>query len=73
MKDKIIKLGGKEWTKGELERVYITSEILNILEEEKGLGISNYGERNNKIYFDIQLNSIMRRYKNKKPQVEIQF
>ncbi len=73
MKDKMIHLGGKEWAKGELHRVYITPEILNFLEKEKGLAVSNYSEHNNKIYFDIQLNSIMRRYKNKKPKLEIQF
>ena len=71
-KARMIELGGKEWVKEGLDRVYITNEILNTLQDEKGLGLSCFGERNNKIFFDVETNAIMRRYKNRKPSVEIQ-
>lgn len=73
LKAKIIELGGKEWNKGEMERIYITNEILNVLLNEKGLANVNYGERNNQIFFDVKKNAIMRSYKSKKPAVEIQY
>lgn len=74
MKDKIIKLGGKEWNKYDKERVYITPDIFNILLAEKGEDRGgNYSTRNNKIFYDIKANAIMRSYKGKKPQVEIQY
>ena len=72
-KEKIISLGGKEWTKNGMERLYIDCGILNILEEEKGLARSCFGERNNKIFFDVKLNAVMRSYKGKRPSVEIQY
>ena len=71
-KEKLIKLGGKEWVKDDMNRVYITCDILNILLEEKGLMTVNFGERNNKIFFDIKSNSILRSYKNKKPVTELE-
>ncbi len=73
LKSKIIELGGKEWIKGEMERVYINNEILNILREERELSPVNFGERNNKIFFDVKLSAVMRSYKGKKPAVELQF
>ena len=30
IKNKLIELGGKEWIKNEMERVYISNEILNV-------------------------------------------
>ncbi len=73
MKDKIIELGGKEWKKNGMDRVYITSQILNKLEDERGEANTTYGERNNKIFFDVNANAVMRSYKGKKPSVEIQY
>jgi len=73
LKSKIIGLGGKEWIKNDIERVYINNEIFNVLLSEEGKGSVNYGESNNKIFFDVKANAIMRSYKNKKPQVEIQY
>ncbi|TDI70243.1 MAG: hypothetical protein E2O80_06235 [Betaproteobacteria bacterium] len=73
LKSKIIDLGGKEWVKNDMERVYISNEILNILQEEKNLMKSNFGENNNKIFLDVKKNAVMRSYKNKKPAVEIQY
>ena len=70
---KIIELGGKEWKKNGMERIYIANDILNILRAEKDLGEVSYGERNNKIFFDVSLNAVMRSYKGKKPAVEIQY
>lgn len=73
LKNKIIELGGNEWTKGEMERVYINNEILNILRKERELPPVNFGASNNKIFFDVKLNAVMRSYKGKKPAVELQF
>lgn len=73
LKNKIIELGGNEWTKNDMERVYISNDIHNILREEKGLGSVNFGERNNKVFFDVKANAVMRSYKGKKPSVEIQY
>ena len=73
LKNKIIEMGGKEWTKNDMERVYIDGSILNKLEEEKGLMNSNFGANNNIIFFDVKANAVMRSYKGKKPTVEIQY
>ena len=73
IKNKLIELGGKEWIKNDMERVYISNEILNVLQEEKNLMKSNFGENNNKIFLDVKKNAVMRSYKNKKPAVEIQY
>lgn len=73
LKNKIIEMGGKEWTKNGMERVYIDSSILNKLEEEKGLLKSRFGANNNKIFFDVKANAVMRSYKGKKPSIEIQY
>lgn len=69
----MIELGGNEWNKGDMERVYINNEVLNILLSEEGLRHVTYGERNNKIFFDVKANAVMRSYKGKKPTVEIQY
>lgn len=73
MKQKIINLGGKEWTKHDMERVYITSDIFNLLLAEKGRTGRYLGTRNNKIFYDVKANAVMRSYKGKKPSVEIQY
>lgn len=73
IKDKIIALGGKEWKKDSMHRVYISCAILNILREEKDLGTVNFGASNNKIFFDVTQNAVMRSYKNKKPNIEIAY
>lgn len=73
LKNKMIELGGKEWIKGDMDRVYISGEILNKLEDEKGFGKSSFGASNNKIFFDVKLNAVMRSYKGKKPAVQIQY
>tara|TARA_R110002033_G_scaffold99299_1_gene147695 strand:- start:10 stop:246 length:237 start_codon:yes stop_codon:yes gene_type:complete len=72
-KAKIIQLGGKEWANNGLERVYITNEIFNVLLAESNMGSVNFGANNNKIFFDVNANAIMRSYKSKKPAVEIQY
>ena len=73
-KERIIELGGKEWVKNDMERVYINNEILNTLRVEQGLpGGYCLGERNNKIFFDAKANAVMRSYKGKKPTIEIQY
>lgn len=73
LKNKIIELGGKEWIKDDMERVYIDNAILNVLETEKELINSNFGTNNNKIFFDVKANAVMRSYKGKKPKVQIQY
>ena len=66
-KQDFIDLGGKEWIKGEMERVYISSEVFNKL-----MGTS-LGDNNNKFFFDCKTNSLMRSYKSKKPKIEAQY
>ena len=66
-KTDFLKLGGKEWSKGEMERVYISSEVFNEL-----MGTS-FGDSNNKFFFDCKTNSLMRSYKGKKPKVAIEY
>ena len=66
-KEDFIKLGGKEWSKGKLERVYINAEIFNQIKE------TNFSDNNNKFFFDCKTNALMRSYKNKKPVIEIQY
>lgn len=66
-KQDFIKLGGKEWTKDGMERVYISAKIFNEL-MSTGLGDSN-----NKFFFDCKTNALMRRYKNKAPKIEVQY
>ena len=73
MKEKIMKLGGKEWIKDDMERVYITNDIFNILREDLDLCAACFGERNNKIFFDVKKNAVLRSYKGKKPEIEIQY
>ena len=73
LKNKIIEMGGNEWDKNDMERVYISNDIHNILREEKDLGAVNFGERNNKVFFDVKSNAVMRSYKGKRPSVEIQY
>ena len=73
LKNKMIELGGNEWAQNDMERVYINNDILNVLLTEKELGGVNFGERNNKIFFDVKANAVMRSYKGKKPSVEIQY
>ena len=73
LKNKIIQLGGKEWVKNEMHRVYIDNSIHNILRQEKGFNNVNFGENNNKVFFDVKSNAVMRSYKGKKPSVEIQY
>jgi len=69
----MIELGGNEWEKNGMERVYINNDILNSLREERGLSTASFGETNNKIFFDVKANAVMRSYKRKKPRVEIQY
>lgn len=73
MKDELVKLGGKGWIKNDMERVYITCDILNVLRDRVGLSSVYFGENNNKIFLDVKTNIIMRSYKNKKPQIELEF
>ena len=73
LKNKIIEMGGNEWNKNSMERVYITNEIHNVLRKDKGLDSVNFGERNNKVFFDVKANAVMRSYKGKKPTIEIQY
>lgn len=73
IKNKIIELGGKSWQKNGKDRVYIDNDIFNVLRDELKMIKVNLGARNNKIFFDVDANAIMRSYKGKKPQVEIQY
>lgn len=63
-KQDFINLGGKEWTKDDIERVYISASIFNKL-----MGTA-LGDGNNKFFFDCKSNRLMRTYKGKKTTVE---
>ena len=66
-KQDFLDLGGKEWVKDDMERVYISDKVYNEL-----MG-TNLGERNNKFFFDCKNNALMRSYKGKKPAIEVQY
>jgi hypothetical protein len=72
IKNKVVALGGSQWSKNGMERVYIGNDVMNILRDEKGMAPANFGERNNKIFLDVKTGAIMRSYKGKKPAVEFQ-
>ena len=72
-KAKIIALGGNEWNSLKMERVYISNSILNSLRDDQDSPPVNFGESNNKIFFDVKANAVMRSYKGKKPTVLIQY
>ena len=73
LKSKIIDLGGKEWIKNDMHRIYINNSILNVLLGELSKGPVNFGETNNKIFFDVKANAVLRSYKGKKPKIEIEY
>ena len=52
LKAKIIDLGGKEWVKNDLDRVYINNDIFNVLLSETDKNPVMFGERNNKIFYE---------------------
>lgn len=62
-KQDFIELGGKEWEKNGMERVYINASIFNKL-----FGTA-YGDNTNKFFFDCNENAVMRSHKGKKPQI----
>jgi len=66
-KQDFIELGGKEWKKGDIERVYINADVFNNIMD------TNLGDRNNKFFYDCKTNALMRSYKHKKAFVEKQY
>lgn len=66
-KQDFIELGGKEWAKDGMDRVYISAEIYNKLMH------TNFSDSNNKFFFDCNTSALMRSYKGKKPKVEAQY
>lgn len=66
-KQDFINLGGKLWEKNGMERVYLSADAFNQLNN------TAYGERNNKFFFDCKTNALMRSYKGKTPSVEVQY
>ena len=70
-KARIIGMGGKEWVKNGMDRVYISCAILNVLRAEKELAQVNYSESSNKMFFDTEKNAVMRSYKGKAPVLEL--
>lgn len=66
-KQDFIKLGGKEWSKNGMERVYISAEIFNKIMNTR------LGDSNNKFFYDVNENALMRSYKGKKPKLEAQY
>lgn len=61
----ILKIGGKKWEKGGMERIYINAEAFN------KLAGTNYNDSNNKFFYDCCTGKVMRSYKGKKPKVEL--
>ncbi|MGL4615940.1 MAG: hypothetical protein ACRCVV_19040 [Shewanella sp.] len=66
-KQDFINMGGKEWNKDSMSRVYINADQFN---EICGTALS---DKTNKFFFDCNTNALMRSYKGKKPQVEVQY
>ncbi|MGD2065873.1 MAG: hypothetical protein PVI43_01720 [Candidatus Bathyarchaeota archaeon] len=66
-KQDFIELGGKEWIKGNIDRVYLNADIFN------GIADTNFSDRKNKFFFDCNTNTLMRSYKGKKPTIEKKF
>tara|TARA_R110000796_G_scaffold231501_1_gene349436 strand:- start:396 stop:611 length:216 start_codon:yes stop_codon:yes gene_type:complete len=66
-KELLISLGGKQWIKNSMDRVYINAEIFNELFN------TSFSDKTNKFFFDCNNNSLMRSYKGKKPQLEGQY
>ena len=66
-KQDFLDLGGNEWVKGDMERVYISDEVFNKIAE------TSFSGKNNKFFFDCKTNALMRSYKGKKPSVEVQY
>lgn len=66
-KQDFINMGGKEWNKESISRVYINAAQYN---ELRG---TNLSDNTNKFWFDCNTNALMRSYKGKKAQVEVQY
>ena len=64
MKEKFLELGGKEWKKGNIHRIYITADIFNQIMETR------FSDSRNKFFFDCKKNALMRSYRGKKPSIE---
>lgn len=67
-KQDFLDLGGREWVKGDKERVYINAETFNQIK-----GDTTFSDKTNKFFFDCKTNTLMRSYKGKKPQIEKQY
>lgn len=59
-------IGGKEWVKDDMKRIYINAKQFNSV---IGNGC-NFSDSSNKFFFDCQTNCLMRSYKGKKPMIE---
>ncbi|MGH1438226.1 MAG: hypothetical protein ACRBG0_27580 [Lewinella sp.] len=68
-KKELLNMGGKEWNNHGKERVYITCDIFNKFTDRS----YRLKDSNNKFFFDLAKNAIMRSYKGKKPTIEIQY
>lgn len=67
--EKLQAMGLKIWEKHSFKRIYMTCEQFN---QATGSDWS-FNDNNNKIFYDFDMNAIMRSYKGKRPQIEIQF
>ena len=66
-KQDFLDLGGNEWIKNDMERVYIDADAFNKIAE------TAYSDKNNKFFFDCKTNALMRSYKGKKSQLVEQY
>lgn len=67
--DKLLAAGLKVWEKGSMKRIYMTCAQFNEITDRD----YNLNNNNNKIFYDYATNAIMRSYKGKKPQIEVQY
>lgn len=67
--EQILEVGGKLWESHGFKRIYMTCDQFNQVTGRD----YNLNANNNKIFYDFDKNAIMRSYKNKRPNVEVQY
>lgn len=67
--DLALAAGGKVWEKHGFKRIYMTCAQFNQVTGNSW----TMNDSNNKFFFDYAVNAIMRSYKGRKPQIEIQY
>tara|TARA_R110000764_G_scaffold58610_1_gene127300 strand:- start:388 stop:642 length:255 start_codon:yes stop_codon:yes gene_type:complete len=68
----IVSIGGKEWEKNGMHRIYMSIDVFNILLERIGRLQASLNGDKNKVFYDVSTGAVMRSYNGKKPKLEIQ-